>query len=367
MKSRAKNVAQKIAGTSGNIKVFQTLRTVNLERAQMFVPATYLYEQHRYDFDADLAKQLPVFQNHPLKSAMIILRNKIAILEVNEPLMREGLVGSSLAILALKLNPKNARTTLVVSYAMENLDPFLRPTPRLRSYVRRWLDRMISKFVYRQVDRLVYATPSAQQLYSTLLGTAPTQDAELIEHLPSVCACREHHKDVPSVVFVGDFSHRKGLDALLDAWPSIFERNPEATLTIIGKGQLEERVQELIAKRAECKALIDPPRREIHEALSQGHVLVMPSRRTARWREQVGLPICEGLAHACHVVTSDETGLASWLTANGHTVIREPRIDTDLPSAVDAALKSAMQGTADVTGLPPVDGRQMADSWLHRK
>jgi glycosyltransferase involved in cell wall biosynthesis len=44
----------------------------------------------------------------------------------------------------------------------------------------------------------------------------------------------------PSLLFFGRISHYKGLDTLLEAMPLVWEKVPEATLTVAGEGELPE-------------------------------------------------------------------------------------------------------------------------------
>ncbi len=44
----------------------------------------------------------------------------------------------------------------------------------------------------------------------------------------------------PSILFFGRISHYKGLDTLLEAMPSVWERRPEVTLTVAGAGPLPD-------------------------------------------------------------------------------------------------------------------------------
>jgi glycosyltransferase involved in cell wall biosynthesis len=77
------------------------------------------------------------------------------------------------------------------------------------------------------------------------------------------------------------------------------------------------------------------------------------------------LPIGEALAHGLTVVTTNETGLATWLADNGHTVIDEKHVATELGDAIVTALKNQLQPSAVETALPSIPGRIEADKWLH--
>jgi glycosyltransferase involved in cell wall biosynthesis len=81
---------------------------------------------------------------------------------------------------------------------------------------------------------------------------------------------------------------------------------------VIGAGRLLPEVRAWADGRDDVDLEIDPPRARVHEAMRESSVLVLLSQPHGHWREQVGLPIVEGLAHGCEVVTTSETGLASW-------------------------------------------------------
>lgn len=363
---RSHEVLDAINACGGRVKIYQTIRTAHLERATEFAPAVYLYRQRRYDFDAQLASRVKAYQSSIWQTAWLLLRARVSFLEVNEPLMREGLAGSLLAALAVRLNP--GRKAQVVSYALENLDPFSRPAATWKSKLRIQLDRRLSRSLSGRLDRLCYGTPGAEQLYRSLLSPGSDIKQKLIPALPAICHCEELPRaGVPTLLFIGDFSPRKGLDAVLAAWPTVREELPEARMVLIGKGQLTARVQDLAAADERVEVHLDPPRQVIHENLRRSHVLVLPSRRTPRWREQVGLPIVEALAHGCHVVTTDETGLASWLDKNGHTVIDHQTLDTELASKLSTTLAHSAAQLETPTVLPEVDGRHAADLWMHRE
>ena len=83
-----------------------------------------------------------------------------------------------------------------------------------------------------------------------------------------------------------------------------------------------------------------------------------------KWREQVGLPIAEGLAHGCSRVTADQTGLADWLTAHGHIVLPAGQTTEGLALGIIAALRLRRKPESVIGDLPAVDGRLAADDWL---
>ena len=98
--------------------------------------------------------------------------------------------------------------------------------------------------------------------------------------------------------------------------------------------------------------------------MRRSSALALPSQPTPIWREQVGLPIVEGLAHGCTIVTTTESGLAAWLAAHGHSVIAPGSGAKPLADALVAALQSERGPEAVTADLPAIDGRLAADAWM---
>ena len=91
---------------------------------------------------------------------------------------------------------------------------------------------------------------------------------------------------------------------------------------------------------------------------------MLPSQPRPRWREQVGLPIVEGLGRGCLVVTTSETGLAEWLTAHGHYVVSPPDDAAAFSDALSRAIADTRSPMSVVADLPAVDGRAAAEAWM---
>ena len=160
----------------------------------------------------------------------------------------------------------------------------------------------------------------------------------------------------PEVVLAAELSERKGVDVLLDAWERL-RVDPERpadgwTLRLLGWGpraqQVREHVDAAVGRgRSDLELVLGEPgrgvpRAQVHAALARAAVVVLPSRRTDRWREQVGLSLVEGAAHGCHLVTTDETGLAEDLRG---------RDDADVVAAGDAdALADGLRHALRVAG-----------------
>jgi glycosyltransferase involved in cell wall biosynthesis len=350
------------------VRLYESIRTAHLERAHEQVPATIVFRTRRYDFDAGLAQGLDLVPGGALSMAVTLARSRVSVLEVNEPLMQSGLARSALAVLTVRAAAAvRRRPVRVVSYAIENRDPFTGPPPggRLRSRVRRWAEVRASRFVAGRLDRLAFGTADAQALYESVLGHRLAGTAtRLVPALPAPCGCTAADREPDEVLFLGALDERKGVPLLLAAWPHVVRAHPSARITVVGKGPLEPAVRELAGADDRVRLVVDPPRPEVHAALRRVAVLVLLSQPRPTWREQVGLPLVEALAHGVAVVATEETGLRSWLSEHGHTVLPPGASPAEVAAALAGALVAGRSTASVLADLPAVDGRLAADRWL---
>lgn len=350
-------------------RLYQTVRTAHLERARELAPATILYRATRYDFDRALARDLDLVPAGPVRAAWLLVRSGVRQLEVNEPLMLASLPRTALALAALGLRRRlGGPPVRCVSYAIENADPFARPVHGLLAALRHTRNRLLARFVWSSLDRVVFGTAAAEHTYTASFGAATgPPHRTTIPALPAACPCALGEGDgVPTVVFLGALTDRKGFPQLLAAWPYLKVRFPHVRLVILGSGPLEQRAIDLADADEAVHLHVDPPRAVIHAQLRMCRVLVLPSQPTPGWREQVGLPICEGLAHGAAIVASTQTGLTHWLAEHGHTVLDPSARPRDWADAVAQALRQDRERSAVIADLPTVDGRLAADEWLFR-
>ncbi|MDR7382453.1 glycosyltransferase [Promicromonospora iranensis] len=351
-------------GPSGShVTVWTTLRSAHLERARADDPTVLVYQDRRDDFDEDLAAGLALQRCRTRHLPALLWRLAPDTVEINEPLMRNGVRRAAVTVAAVRLHGLlRQRRTRVVSYAIENLDPYRGD---------RWpsLDRALSRFVLRSLDRFVLGTEGARRTYRAALGlTRRRTEVRMVTALPAPCPCPAAVRaDRPTALFLGAFDDRKGVLDVMRAWdlaPS--DREGPGTsprLVVVGAGRHSDRVEAWAAGRPDVEVDVDPPRARVHQHLRDASVVVLLSRRTETWREQVGLPIVEGLAHGCHVVTTAETGLADWLAAHGHDVLASSA-PPEVREALDRALARAPRTEAVLSSLPQHDGRLAAARFL---
>jgi glycosyltransferase involved in cell wall biosynthesis len=354
------------------VRVYGSLRTAHLERLGRMVPARMLYTGNRDDFDlgaVDLAE--PPIRLSRAGVLRELLRTHHPVVELNEPAMVDRWAFLLAQVAAVRLRSLVARRrTVITSYCIGNADPVLEIQQRWRIAppAGRLLARVMMSLLVSLTDRLAFGTDGAVQMYERYVGPDRLRRrARLFEALPSPCPClaeADQTRDPHQLVFVGSFVERKGVPEVLAAWDGVRARVPDATFVMMGKGRLTDHVLAWAADRPEVSVRVDPPRDAIHRVLRSSGALVMLSQPHRYWREQIGLPLLEGLGHGCEVVTTTETGLAAWLGRHGHGVVPPDASTRDMTEAVVAALERAGQHRDVLGDLPRADQRIVADRWM---
>jgi glycosyltransferase involved in cell wall biosynthesis len=139
------------------------------------------------------------------------------------------------------------------------------------------------------------------------------------------------------VCFVGKLIAAKGVDLLLDAWPAVLERRPQARLVLIGFGAERERMQ---AKAAALGGSVIFTGRLEHDELSSVlalcEALVMPST----FPEAFGMVAVEAAACGVLPISAAHSGLAEVSEQLAQAVPSGVRdllsfpIDGDAPAAI---------------------------------
>lgn len=358
----------------GAARYYRRARTAHLERLSEMAPGDFLFRKRMYDFDDVLARSIP--QVRQVSLAQVLWRvwtGRYSTLEVVEPYAPSALPENLLIALACRLSPRpRARRTTLVSYAIENADVAGLVAAQLPLPARAGRAAVAAAvgFVASTHGRIAFGTSAAMSAYDALLGegwrsTRSTRTTE-IPGLPSASPVSGHPRTGGAVVFVGSLEERKGVPELLRAWSAVVEQEPGAQLHILGKGELVGVVQEHARHDASVTFTFDPPRSEIRATLDRASVLVLLSRPGRRWKEQIGLPILEGLSHGLEIVSTDETGIAGWLANHAHQVVPVEAGPQDIADAIVRAIRSPRSRTDITAALPARDGRMQADDWLHR-
>ena len=116
----------------------------------------------------------------------------------------------------------------------------------------------------------------------------------------------------PLVVCVGRLTRQKGQDILLDAWPEILRRVPDARLALVGDGP----VREALVQRGMPSVIFAGNRSDVDEWLAAADVVALPSR----W-EGMSLAMLEAMARARSVVASNVSGARDALGSDAGAVV----------------------------------------------
>lgn len=344
------------------LRVWDEARTSHFEILAGMQESTLIYRAENYSFDLAVALEAGAKKLGRWATVKEIIRGDWDAIELNEPTMAKLWPTLALYIFAARLRPLVGRPrSRLVLYAIDNVD--LAACLEARLHLPTVVTHTIMRGLIRRFDRIAFGTTGALEAYSkhdSSLVSNP--NCSIIEQLPSACGCGPvSAKVADSILFVSSLEERKGVAALMQAWDA--KQSHRAHLTIIGKGAMESVVRDWARSRSDVTVLVDPPRADVHAALRSHHTVVLPSQPQNCWREQVGLPIVEGLAHGCVIVTTSETGIAEWLSAHGHHVV--PPLDNDnFRAAMMRALDDPRSPQEILSSLPARHTRGVADEWL---
>ena len=166
-----------------------------------------------------------------------------------------------------------------------------------------WRSRKIEKVVFRRADALlVFARTARARL---LRIGAPPQKVRTLPQFgldPALFRPPEpgERGHVFSIGYLGRLVHSKGVDVLLRALAGL---SGEWRAQVVGDGDERETLERLaralgIGERVEFVGWIDHS--DVPGYLRKWHVLALPSRTTAHWREQFGRVLIEAMG--CGVV-----------------------------------------------------------------
>ncbi len=352
------------------IQLYEVVRTAHLERVDREHDVTVLFREKRYDFDKSIASRVRPVRAGLAASAWHALTHQVDLIEINEPLVARAAARSLIFVALARVRAFLARSPRpqVVAYAIANLPvSSLRRALPWKARVKFELFKPLTRVVWRSLDRVAFGTRDAEETYRAEFSAAAGPRTALIEALPAAATLTEEESGVrkPVLLFLGDLSPRKGFPDVLAAWADLRERNSEARLVIVGRGAGVSEATTLADRDPRVEFVHSPARDVILDHLRRAKVAVLPSRRRPLWKEQIGLPIVEGLQYGCLIATTDETGIAGWLRDAGHFVVREDSVESELTGALERALASMTSASDVQSALPGRDGRAAARDWLY--
>jgi len=145
---------------------------------------------------------------------------------------------------------------------------------------------------------------------------------------------RPEWRTAPRAVFVGRLAPEKGLDTLIDAWPSVRVKYPDARLILIGEGPqraaLEARVKALGLTLGPGQAVELPgASADATDALRKADLFVLPSRE-----EGMSIALLEAMALGVPLVASSIPGNRRLVSDFKHGRLAPPDYPLALASAI---------------------------------
>jgi len=290
-------------------------------------------------------------------------RRRWDVVQLPEPLWLRALPLTLSVGLAVRISDLvHRRKTWIGTYAMENNDAsaLLHGIPGGSNGIIFGIIRLLCGWVF---DRIALASEGAGDCYADVRLIPRKAKVARFHDLPEECR-EERVRKIRRVTFMGVLEHRKGVPDLLAAWTKSGMGEDGWELAVAGTGPLAEDVARAAESDPSMTVLGMIDRRGVHELMATTSVVVLPSRRDGRWREQIGLPIVEGLAHGCHIVATPDTGLSEWLRMHGHNVLPDGFTVADLATALCDATRNPLDPGAVRASLPPLDCRVRAENWM---
>lgn len=345
------------------LRVIPEVRSFDFERSRQSAYRTVIFVSRYADLD-ESSVWPTARQVRRICAWQWAFRRRWQVVELPEPLWLRALPLTASVGLAVRLSDLvHRRRTRIVTYGMENSDPdmLLAGIPRTLHTAVFGVIRGLSTIMY---DRIAFASVSAMDCYTAARVLATRCTTRVFDELPEACACHHGQRKGKQMTFVGALEHRKGLPDLLAAWQQTGLGAEGWQLLVAGSGPLAAALAQAAADDPSILPLGPISRRKVHEVMGRAAVVVLPSRRWGRWREQIGYSIAEGLAHGCHVVATPDSGLAGWLRQHGHDVLPENFEMTDLRDAMRRVANARLDPTRIEESLPPLGGRIAAEEWM---
>lgn len=143
--------------------------------------------------------------------------------------------------------------------------------------------------------------------------------------------------DRPLVVCIGRLSRQKGQDVLLDAWPAVAARVPDAQLVLVGDGPDDQKLR----RRADHGVRLVGHRTDVDEWLAAADVLALPSR----W-EGMSIGMLEAMARGRSIVATEVPGVLEALDDDAGAVV-PPEDPAALAEAIAARLLDPARAAAE--------------------
>ncbi|MEO0091201.1 MAG: glycosyltransferase family 4 protein [candidate division WOR-3 bacterium] len=156
---------------------------------------------------------------------------------------------------------------------------------------------------------------------------------------PDVLPIKKTNQDTPVILFVGRLEPRKGILVAIQAFKRIQANFPHAKLFIVGKGPLEQTVQDLVAMlklKDHCQFFGYVSREELPRYYASADVYLSP----ALGGEAQGIVLLEAMACAKPVVASNIAGYREVIEHSKNGLLAEPNSADDFAQKVKLILSN---------------------------
>ena len=158
--------------------------------------------------------------------------------------------------------------------------------------------------------------------------------------------------DVPVVITVARMDHVKGLDILVEAWPSVVRQTPSAHLIIVGDGSLRDDLVSRVASHGLMESVhFLGYRTDVPRILHAADILALPSRSE-------GLPLAglEALASGLPVVAHAVGGVPDLVVDGENGRLVPPRPETLAEALIELVSDGALRERLARGARPSVEG-----------
>lgn len=163
-----------------------------------------------------------------------------------------------------------------------------------------------------------------------------------------------------AVISVGTLKARKCMDKTLEAFARLADEYGDATLTIVGIGEMEQALRARIAElHLEGRVTLTGglPHEEVLRRMAQSDLFVLPS-----WGEGYGIVYIEAMAAGCIAVGAKNEGIADTIT-DGENGFLVPAGDTDAVERVMRAVFAHPEAYEALRARGMRDAREL--TWAH--
>jgi len=168
-----------------------------------------------------------------------------------------------------------------------------------------------------------------------------------------------------TILFVGGNFQRKGLLTLLEAFPVVLARRPDARVTVIGRSHYAEgavRVAERLGVSSRCDFLGAVSHRSLLDHYATASVLAMPSLM-----EAFGIPYLEAMSCGLPVVATACEGPDEFLRHEENALVVPPGDAASLAGALvrlleDQPLRDRLRAGGRQTCLPFTPARMASET-----